>query len=318
MKFPLISVIVPAYNSEKVIERCIRSLLNQTFKNYIIYIINDGSQDGTKEKLAVFRDNPKVIIINQKNMGVSGARNKALIHVESKYVAFVDSDDYLDKDYLLHLYHGFVGENIDLVIEAATGQLRKENIGKISSLEIMNLLLKKQIGGFLWNKLFRAAIIKKNNLVFDKDLYIGEDLNFCERYLMFSNEVNVIDYRDYHYSKSSESASNKGKLSNYDKSFFDGYLCTLNRTLVQLPDKYVMVKKNIDAEFCSVACDYIRLLRISGDLKKARKISRDIKEKGIPLSNNFIFGPKRKLVMIMTIYLPFMMNMIDKYGDKRR
>ena len=96
---PLISIIIPVYNVEKYFENCIKSVQNQSYRNIEIIIINDGSTDSTKELCEYYSKNDKrIIVINQKNMGVSAARNAGIKYSNGQYISFVDGDDYIDFD----------------------------------------------------------------------------------------------------------------------------------------------------------------------------------------------------------------------------
>ena len=90
----LISVIIPAYNAQKTIYRCLESILNQTYRNIEVIVVNDGSSDDTENICRQFEDE-RVRIVNQKNQGVSQARNTGIVLAQGKYICFVDSDDYV-------------------------------------------------------------------------------------------------------------------------------------------------------------------------------------------------------------------------------
>lgn len=110
-----ISVIVPAYNAEKTINRCLESIVKQTISNFKVYVVNDGSTDSTATILDNYKNDGRFNIIHISNSGVSAARNTALQLVDTDYVTFIDSDDYVDKNYLQDLIGGFVDEDIDMV-----------------------------------------------------------------------------------------------------------------------------------------------------------------------------------------------------------
>lgn len=109
----MISVIVPAYNAEKYIKKCIKSILNQTYSNFEIIIVNDGSTDNTLNIINEFNDK-RIRIINQKNGGVSNAKNTALDIIKGDYVTFVDSDDTIPKD-ALEILINLMTDDVDFV-----------------------------------------------------------------------------------------------------------------------------------------------------------------------------------------------------------
>ena len=109
-----VSVIIPVYNVEKYIERCLESIVNQTLKEIEIIIINDGSNDETSKKLEKFLGDVRVIYIKTENRGQSAARNKGLKIAKGEYIGFVDSDDYIDLDFYEKLYKRIKETNSDI------------------------------------------------------------------------------------------------------------------------------------------------------------------------------------------------------------
>ena len=97
---PLISIIVPVYNCEEYIEKCIDSILHQTYQNFEVIVINDGSKDNTLEKLKKYINKNKITIISIENNGVSNARNLGIKNSKGDYICFIDSDDWVEKEYL--------------------------------------------------------------------------------------------------------------------------------------------------------------------------------------------------------------------------
>ena len=105
---------VPVYNVEEYVSKCIRSILQQTFKNYELIVVNDGSTDDSLGKLQQFSDN-RLKIIDQKNKGLSGARNTGIKHAVGKYITFIDSDDWISNDYLEVMINCAKKYNADIV-----------------------------------------------------------------------------------------------------------------------------------------------------------------------------------------------------------
>ena len=103
-KQPLISIIVPCYNTEDYIEQCLDSLIHQSYKNFEIILVNDGSTDDTDAKIQPYLSDDRIKYIIQENKGLSGARNTGLDIMKGEYVCFIDSDDFIHKDYVKSLY----------------------------------------------------------------------------------------------------------------------------------------------------------------------------------------------------------------------
>lgn len=184
-----ISVIIPVYNAEGFIEKCIKSIQAQTFQNFEIVVVNDGSKDSTFEILKkLAKEDPRIIIIDQKNGGVSSARNTALKWATGKYLTMVDADDDLPENALKSMID-LMKEDVDLVI----GSHMQVKIRKIPYIEPNVEFNKEEINDnfrkvdpkiwFPWAKLFRRSVVTKNNLVYDTNISYGEDHIFNLAYI---------------------------------------------------------------------------------------------------------------------------------------
>lgn len=203
-----VSIILPVYNSEKYIQKCLESIISQSYKNIEILIVDDGSTDNTNALISEYvnKDN-RIVYIRKENEGVSIARNVALLKSSGKYICFVDSDDFLEKKAIEILVSYMSNCNVDLVIGSYNILRRKciysTNIFNnyiYSREEIISEINKKN---FLlatpWAKLYKSEIIKKNNLFFDANLSYGEDTCFNFDYVKFCSLVKVIDKIVYNY-----------------------------------------------------------------------------------------------------------------------
>lgn len=202
-----ISIIVPVYNTEKYIERCINSILKQEFKEYQLIIINDGSSDDSEKLiLKMIKGLSNVVYKKIKNSGVAHARNFGLKYVEGEYVAFVDSDDFIDQKMFKKLYKLANSEKCD-VVSCAYKKIYKDSFKEIhpknikcygkSLVESKDILL--NTNPYITNKLFKASLLFDNNVTFDEDLRIFEDLLFCYKLLLVANKICFIDECLYNY-----------------------------------------------------------------------------------------------------------------------
>lgn len=214
MKNEKISVIVPVYNTEKYIEKCINSILKQTYSNIELIIINDGSTDNSEsiiKKITKNKSNVKYKKI--KNSGVAHARNIGLEMATGKYVGFVDSDDFIFKEMYEHLYKTAVKEKSDIVTsgynkcykDKITQYFPKDKtvFGK-SVMESKNIFL--NTNPYITSKLFSMELIKKNNINFEEDLRIFEDLLFCYKLYLKANKISYVDNAYYNYNCNNESS----------------------------------------------------------------------------------------------------------------
>ncbi|HEM5084099.1 TPA: glycosyltransferase family 2 protein, partial [Streptococcus suis] len=114
---PEVTVIIPVFNAEKSIEKCYNSIQKQTFQDYEILLVNDGSTDNTESLLAtIAKSDSKVRVINKKNEGVAVTRNFAVLEAKGKYILFMDNDDFIDPDYIEKFYNAISGKKLDVVV----------------------------------------------------------------------------------------------------------------------------------------------------------------------------------------------------------
>lgn len=203
---PKISIIVPIYNSSKDLSKCLDSIYNQTYSNIELILINDGSTDNCKEIIDNFSIGKKnVITVHCSNNGVSSARNLGLKLSTGQYIGFVDSDDFIDKDMFSLMSKDIIDDNsIDLSISYMFHS--KKLFGKsikninIDQNRLLSLILcNNDIGGFVCNKLFKRDIIINNNIFFDEELSVCEDLDFCIKYAKYVNKANLVNKNFYYY-----------------------------------------------------------------------------------------------------------------------
>lgn len=170
-KLPLISVVVPVYNVEKYLNRCVESIKNQTYENLEIILVDDGSPDKCPKLCDDFKKNDKRIkVIHKKNGGLSDARNRGIDIAKGKYITFIDSDDYVKKEYVELLYHTLKKFNSDISIcshsvEYENGSIidKSCNIEKAYSKEeaLENMMYGKNIDTSSWGKLFKIELFNK-------------------------------------------------------------------------------------------------------------------------------------------------------------
>lgn len=204
----LVSVIVPIYNAEKNLEKCIKSIRNQSYSNIEVILVNDGSIDNSLDICyKASTEDSRIYVIDIENSGVSFARNKGIENAKGEYCCFVDSDDWLEKEHIKKLVFNI--KNTDGVISGyiKDSGLRQDKYKLTSMIVDLNELEGKTVGkifwdGYVhpcWNKLFKRDILLKNNLVFEHKIHISEDSLFCIRYLECCKSVAVMSDTTYHY-----------------------------------------------------------------------------------------------------------------------
>lgn len=201
-----VSVIVPVYNTEKYIKKCLDSLVNQTMKNIEIIVVNDGSKDRSEEVIKQYVDKyPQMIKYYKKeNGGLSSARNYGVEKANGKYIAFVDSDDYIDKELFFYL-EGYIEKNIDLIKFKTIKKYKDGKLEKISGPifdecsgeEAFNKLYSKDILiEPAWLYLYRREFWVKNNFKYEDNLY-HEDFGLTP--LIITNAKAVVSTEIYGY-----------------------------------------------------------------------------------------------------------------------
>jgi len=217
---PLISIIIPIYNAETYLEKCINSVISQTYSNLEIIIVDDGSTDGSPDICDDYANNEKrIVVIHKNNGGVSSARNKGLDVAKGEYIGFVDSDDYLEFDMYEKLYNSLISNNADIsicgyLLEKEDGAIIKE-VSKIPNLkmtqyEALEMTIDSNyFQGFLWNKLFKASIFNLSDKIrLDEDIYMCEDLLCVCKCILKSKIIIGIEESLYHYVSNENSALN--------------------------------------------------------------------------------------------------------------
>lgn len=202
-----ISVIVPIYNTEKFLRKCIESILNQTLQEIEIILINDGSTDNSHNICLEYAEKypEKIIYVNNKNIGCSATRNLGIELAKGEYIAFVDSDDYIEKTMYEELWNEKEKNNSDVIICGITyiNLLNNQNNQKnISIPKVKNKFdyfsSKNRIANPI-NKIFNRKLILKNKIIFPVDTQNCEDLVFCFKVLLLTKKVSGVSKSFYNY-----------------------------------------------------------------------------------------------------------------------
>lgn len=222
MNNPLISVIVPVYNVEKYLPRCIDSIIDQTFKNFELLLIDDGSKDKSGEICDEYakRDN-RIKVFHKENGGVSSARNVGLDSAKGEWISFCDSDDYVYPSWL-ECFVKNLSLSPDLVITGFISQTIENNkqykyikANIFTVQDVITELLEADILGYLWCKCFNKKIIKLSGIKFNERYIIWEDVLFIYQYLCCCHKVVSDSSINYYYFQPDFNAKYKG-INNFD------------------------------------------------------------------------------------------------------
>ena len=233
----LITVIIPVYNVEPYLDRCMQSILKQTYKNLEIILVDDKSKDKSNAMCLEYLSDSRVIVEHGIGEGLSGARNSGLNIAHGKYVVFVDSDDYAELTMIENLYNCLVNNNADTAIggfRRAVGsdiEIRENKFaGKVyfGHDSIMNNVLKKMLASdghdhiemSVWKSIFSLDIIQENNLRFPDKKYLCEDIIFDFGYFSCAQRVAMSDDTGYCYCLNGESLSQMYQKNKFERISF--------------------------------------------------------------------------------------------------
>lgn len=202
-----VTLIVPVYNSEEYIGKCLESILKQTYQDFEIMVVNDGSKDNSQKVINYYKENfpDKIISIEQENKGVSKTRNESIRKAKSKYIMFIDNDDYLDKDYI----ETFVKTAEEGDYDAVFAGYRRPNENKkiIKKMELKDTEWSKYMIMAPWAKIYKKKFLVDNNIEF-LSVNLGEDIYFNLKAILASKKIKVIPFIGYNWFFNTASVSN--------------------------------------------------------------------------------------------------------------
>jgi len=211
---PKLSVVIPVYNGAKFLQGCFETLQQQTFQDFEIVFVDDGSTDNSGKILDKYADaDNRVVVVHKKNGGVSAARNDGIKKAKGEYIHFMDVDDVLDNNYYEHMI--YYADGTDIVCSGFVSNSKySANLVYHKSHRLVTLFGKlfwtqALIKSFVWRYLFKADFIKKNKLSFDTSLMSQEDAVFVLQAFLVADYVMIVPNVNYHYLFNTDSALNK-------------------------------------------------------------------------------------------------------------
>ena len=260
-----VSIIVPVYNVEKYIEKCLNSLISQSYKNIEIILIDDGSKDNSGKICDKYkRKDPRIKVIHKENAGVSEARNSGIQKATGEYLCFVDADDFVMNDYIEYLHQLIVKGSSDIAIctkmfsnfnEKQTSDEVIESLdGENSIIRILNYRM--PIG--VYSRIFKKDLIDNNRIRFLKDVYMGEGFNFNVACFQKAKKVIISNYKVYYYRRdNTTSATSHFSIKKCENSIYA--MKIMNENLLIRTDHVINSWKYAIWRTYSDAFDYICL-----------------------------------------------------------
>lgn len=270
----MVSIIIPVYNDEKYLAQCLDSIIQQTYLNIEVIVINDGSTDKSKEIIMEYQEwYPNLIYLEQENQGLSVARNIALKHAKGEYVFYIDSDDYLEKHTINRLYNKIIESNSDLVIcghrevydESMVGKdievkLKMDEMMIYSGEEVADMVLNCSFLGVVWNKMYKREHLIKHNLHFEEGRYTQD---WYPIFVQIHKAIKITFINDplYNYRIRANSTTNKKTTKN-----IDDYVYAANNIIKYATEN--LLNKNSINKFRAITLDqtigrYTRLYPIN-------------------------------------------------------
>ena len=320
----LITVMIPAYNAQKYIGRCIESLLKQTYKEIEILIVNDGSKDNTKSICEEYsQKDSRVRLVNQENGGEGAARNTGLREAKGKYLTFVDADDYVKEDFIERLHTNLVKNDAGLAIcgftELKEDTVLNETSGDITIMnqeEGMEMLLREDsFKGYVWNKIFDLDIIRQKKLSFDVSLAVWTDVLFVFQYMRHIDKIVFDPTPEYYYIYLETSVSHGGgnNVIAVEKSY--SAIRAKEQMIDDIPDNYVNVKRQIAVRFVQSSLAVIRNIGYSENPKKYEKFllnSKNYIKKYKRTASSSLTGKEKVLCILCLHFTSILLKLYQK------
>ena len=214
---PKVSIIVPVYNVEKYLSRCLDSLVNQTLKDIEIIIVNDGSSDNSQKIINKYIDRYGSLIklINQENQGLSIARNNGLKFATSDYIIFIDSDDWIESNMIEEMYNQIIKENADVVIcgnnvvNENNETISKTFPNKYQSYDFETQMIFGNLSA--WNKIIKKSLLIDNAISFRENVWY-EDIDFSFKLFVKAKKICILSKNLYNYFLRKGSIMNSNNL----------------------------------------------------------------------------------------------------------
>ena len=307
------SIIIPVYNVEKYLEKCLDSIIHQQFHDYEIILIDDGSTDHSGEICDNYNGKyDNILVTHIQNHGVSFARNEGLKVAKGKYIWFIDSDDYIEEG-ALQIINKYIcaDPEIDLFVFDAIVRNNKDQIKKIITCD--KISTKKMcfsdnreliyLNTSLWNRVYKRKVISDNNLIFDEEITIAEDLLFNYMYMLECSGVMYIKEKLYNYIVRKNSAmQGTGRDEDVQKAF-DKLVCCYEEKGV-----YQNYKKEVDYLVYNhvYLVTMVRMIRNSVEKECLNNVRVWLKERNLsPMScNKYIRNmPIQHIILLLLLKL---------------
>lgn len=304
---PLISIVLPVYNVEKYLERCLKTVIAQTYKNIEIILVNDGSTDGSLKICEEYKfADTRIKIINKENGGLSDARNVGIKNSAGEYITFIDSDDKVEFDYVEYLYNLIKNNHVDISVCAHTVVVEKTNNNFIvptddillsDKIAIKNMLYSDKVDTSAWAKLYKKSLF--NNIKYPEGM-LFEDIATTYKLFMKAKKIIFGSQSKYNYIIRKDSITTQ----KFNKKKFDLIIMTdlmAKEVLKVYPDLYkAVMRRRVYSRFSTLN----HMLSIKTHQKEKAEIIQFIKQHGWEVFRDSL-TPFRDKVAILLLFIDY-------------
>lgn len=331
----LISVIVPIYNAEKYLKKCIESIINQDYKNIEIILINDGSVDSSEKICENYAKKDKRIkVIKKKNEGVSKARNIGIEISNGKWITFVDADDWIEKNYISYLYNNGIRTNSEISLTTFPNKYiensydnftsKKEDVQILKGNDAAKMMLYYKIVISSWNKMYKKEMLEQEKIKFKENLSYGEGFEFVINAMIHSKKVCISNKKIYNYRVDNINSA----MTVFKEKLVTGSLESQKYILKEINERYknnLIVLNNLikawNYSYWHTNCDCLNTIYGSRSQSKYKKMTKKISEncrKGIKnISNKEVPNIDKAKIMLYFISPDIASKIINKLRKRK-
>lgn len=319
--YGLISIIVPIYNVEEYLEKCLKSIQNQTYKNIEVIMINDGSSDNSRDICRRYLLDERFILVEKENGGLASARNAGLEIAGGTYIACVDSDDWIESNMLEILVNNLVETNSDMSVCSYNicngNSIKRKRIDNREDVIVIDqnmaleyTILPARFYGFSWNRLYKASIIGSQK--YNEKIFKGEDTPFSIEYILKCKKIVYQDVPLYNYRQDTVSIS-RSAFSPKKMTVLDSYRSVINEL-----EKEKKEKRLVDLQKVQYANQLLSLMINIKKTDSSKFIKQQIfiKEEMRNYKNKYLRSKnidiKHKITYLLCLYMEFVINFVLK------
>jgi glycosyltransferase involved in cell wall biosynthesis len=312
-----VSIVIPIYNVDGFLERCLTSVKEQNYTSFEVLLIDDGSTDNSSKICNEFvKNDDRFIYIYQKNSGVSAARNNGIREAHGDYITFVDGDDFLEESHIEKMVNGFLKAELVIsgrknITEKGVQEVFQSNEELFFNREnlVKQILKLGIVYSFPWNKMYIKKFLDENSLYFDESLDYGEDLVFNIQYALLIHKSVLITDSTYNYVYRESSASNHMNEDSLRKRVTD--LLSVKKTIQILPSNFIKEKNFLSKRIVVEGARYIRLMYVYNFSTADINFYKKMVENSYKLIKSSLSN-REKIVYYGNLKIPKTMNFISK------